>query len=592
MPFFVDVNHRVRDTLESLRRKSYNLHCFQIPLDIIPAPKSSESVTRPRDPQTTRYGRTTKPTQQLLESEVKKPKKSRATKKNAEKIRVERDTEATTPKTEPASTPARLRKSRARATPKPKNPKQPEASTSSTVDLRPRQSVVGRGKVPRNPVGGHVSSPSVVASWLPEPPHLVGGPVVQAVAMPKFFAPSLAHFQAFQRAPSNMSMMVNGTAAPWPPISFAHGVQSQKPAAPTDHHQLHPQLQASTWSVARNHVPQLVSQPLPSTSLTDAQLFDFIAWPTETATLTADGPACGEGPRSQSSKLLSEDHRGANATASELNIQQPQASAPDPPESEVVEHPLQRKSSLPELKATLPISSAGDSTSRCQSTSGRSIANDADLPQPQPIPPLAMLRSDVRISEVAKQVEPSPLPNPFATKSFSEALALTPGPSEEGQTPDPTTVGGYDSDATDGTVSTLVTSHAPTPKIDCQRLEPTRRTLRPKTPEPIDDGSSSQRLTIKLPMQSLAPDTASSSKPAQSQTLTASTLQPQRGIGIPQLVVRIPANVSSCSRTAESPTTTVAEDPQLSPLPALGTVTYSPEPVSRITKKRKLGKPT
>lgn len=583
MPFFVDVNHRVRDTLESVR------------------PKDS-ITTQHRRAQTTRYGRTTKPTQQVAESEVKKPKKTRnaAVKKGKQPEMAEPATDsmagAMTPATESASAsvagrPRKPLPARARVTPKHQNPNEPEASTSSGIGRRSRRSAPSQEKVARTPRCGppQSSSSSDLPSQLLGLPSSIASPVVETTEMSQSFMFSSNRSQASEvRAESQIQAYSNKATV----------VDSATPCAVTstvvDDRQENEgpsQLQASTLSFILRHISQLVTQPLSPTSVTnDAQLFEFVAWPKELTSPTSEGQAHQEVSHSQSSTSLSDGHRSLNNSLSEVNPCLPQHPAIYSPKLE--EDDLLKWNKVPQEMKEGPSTSAADNLARSQGTPPglADESNDHHPPLSYRISPLTTLLINTKLSEVAEQGETSPSPNqPSVASAIStpteglSTLAPTPAPLEESQTP--TTLVGYDSDATDVTVSTLVASLVHTPKMKHQKLKSTRQTPHP----------SLQRFTITLPAQPLAragtPSIADPLGSTQSRLPVASTSQPnRRSHRTRHLAIQIPRDDLSSSRSqCDAPTESMNRE--VSPLSAMGAVvTFTPEPEPRVRKKRKLGR--
>jgi hypothetical protein len=589
-------------------RTALCLHYLQSSLNLLAA---KPPATRPREPQTTRYGRTLKSTRQSVETEVKKPRKTQNTtiKKKAEQTDMvepvrECMARTVTSATEAASasTSSRPRKplpARARATPKPKNAKQPNASTSSSAGRRPRQSAAARTKVTKTPRDGH-PQPSTSSDLPPS----IASPADETTETPQPSAsfttcrqtPEVRSEPKMRASPSRATVVESGALQALPSELQRSMTSGRKFEGPTE-------PQVSTSSAVHSHVSQLVTQPLQSTSsITDAQLYEFITWPGQAAASNTDGQARRE--ISQHPTPVSNDYKGGNGALPEMNFRQSQSSASHPLKTEAVEDLPEWNKSPQESMTIIGTTSASDVLVGSQGTPGGSTARDADHQHSSllRISPLTALLKDVTLSEVAYRGETSPSPNASLVASAvstpaegaSENLSLAPTPAslEEGQTPDTSTLVGYDSDATDATVSTLVTSHAPTPKIKFQRLMSSRRTSRPRTAEPIND-QSSQRLTIKLPAQSLAcddtPSTAESMMSAQSRLPVASTPQPvRRSLRMRHLAVQISADTSSSS----SSVLTESANHELSPLSPLGATTFPPEPEPRVSKKRKLGRAT
>jgi len=543
--------------------------------------------------------------------EIKKTKRrTTTTKKKAEPAEPDTNSlaENVAPTTELANVTGRLKKplpTRARAIPKPKNSKQPDAPTSSSIGRRPKQSVVGQAKVAKSERDGQpqASASCNLSSQSLELPPPIASLVAQATETLQPFARGEAseigakpQVQVFpNRAGVEMAALRASTS------SMVHYAQPQGHAVSTSHKGKFGtpvSLQASTSSAVSNHV---------SSSTTDAQLFEFITWPQETVAFTPDKQARQEVSPSQCSTPLFHDYGATHDT----NPSQLQSSAIHPSKPEIIEDQLEWDRDSQDSKTTSAIASASGILVGLQKTPDRKMVDDAGDKHPLPhrITPLAIALTNVKISEDAKQEETSPSPDtpvtgavifPAETISAGPTPAPTPAFLEEGQTPDASTSVGYDSDATDITVSTLVASHAPTPKVKFQGLKATQRTSRPRTAEPnVDDQPLSRRLTIKLPAQPLAHACARSAPPiaetvaqAQSQPPVASKSQvTTRSPRTPHLTVQIPADPSS-SRAERSDATTGIENSDLSPLSAVGAITFTPEPEPRFGKKRKLGRAT
>ena len=561
----------------------------------------------PRASQTTRYGRTTKPTQQMAESEVKKSKRTRTTTlKKGERTEIsphamEHMGRTVTPATEPAggSATGRPRKPlpvRARVTSKPQTPKQPDASTSSNVGRRPRPNAAARAKVAKNPLEHpQVSTSADVLSSIVTPISTETSRSSTYVTARRSQGLDTEADPETQVSSSDVTAVALG-APPTLTLTSVDDAEHRMSLASTNNRKkvegsVRPQ--ASTSTAIHSHVSELTTQPLsPSPSIPDAQLFEFVTWATdkaETETSVANRRYVHqEISQPQYSVPLPNDH----------NIAKDMRPGMDAPlTTEAVEDPQEPKTTpSPTRAAEVQLAS--------QDTLGRSTAKEHDNSLLR-ISPLATLLGNVKLSEIANRGEASPssdtslttsaVSTPAEGGSENSSLAPTPAFLEESQTPDTSTVVGYDSDATDATASTLVTSHVPTPLIQFQKPMSTRRTARSETAESTDD-QSSQRLTIKLPAQSLAPDdtlpTAESVSPTQSRLPVASTSQPtRRSLRTRNLAVQIPAGSSSSSRPLSGVTMESANH-RLSPLSTEGAATFSPEHEPRFSKKRKLGRAT
>ena len=509
----------------------------------------------------------------------------------------EPSTRHATPAPEPLSVSAlgRLKKKppmRARATPKP-NPKHPEASTSSNVDRRPRQKATGRGKVPRYPQdsGHQASDPS---------------PSMTMAGSSQMFTYSAARSQASTDGDVAQLRAASSEVKSAAPPLASNTVHDPGMAVVNVGEMFDgpPQSQGSASSAAYNHNPQLAAQL--ASWATDARLFEFITWPPmATSTIgqdTSQDVSCSQRPTS------STDSNAVDDTLSQIKSQPPQCSPNLYPKSEVVEDLEWNKGEEEPGVATVTSSAANALIGFQRHESVIDDAGDQDSPRTSSV---VALPNNIGASEVGEEEEEeekiekveeeeeveekSSLNTPFSlstviTPEVISTVAPTPTAFEEGQTPDTTTLAGYDSDATDATASTLVASFAPTPKIELQNLKSTQRTSCQRTTEPADDSSSSQRLTIKLPAQSQAstPSIAESFTPLLPST-TSTSVPLRRSLRARHPAIQIPAGSSSFPGSqSRAPSESVHQ--VLSPLSGVDAVTFTPELKARATKKRKLGR--
>jgi hypothetical protein len=313
------------------------------------------------------------------------------------------------------------------------------------------------------------------------------------------------------------------------------------------------------------------------------------------------GPEVSQDISWQRPTSLSEDSKAVDDTFPQTKSQ---TSVKRLSKSKVVED-LAWNNGEEEPGVAIGTSSAANALIIYQKTPDESMASDAGDQDSLLLPPVTALPTNVRVSEEEEEEaeeaeveeEKPPLNTPSSVSTVvspsevNSTIAPTPTAFEEGQTPDTVTLAGYDSDATDATISTLVTSFASTPKIELQNLKSTRRTLRQRTPKPVDDSSSSQRLTIKLPAQSRAstPSLVETSTSTPSLPSTTSTSVPlRRSLRARHLALQIPAG-PSLSPGSQSRVPSESVHQELSPLSGVGAVTFMPESKARATKKRKLG---